>query len=29
MGEVFQRIAASLLCATLFCLTTVKTLGAM
>ncbi len=29
MGEVFERIAASLLCATLFCLMTVKTLGAM
>lgn len=29
MGEVFQRIAASLLCATLFCLMTVKSLGVM
>ena len=29
MGEVLERTAASLLCATLFCLMTVKTLGAM
>ena len=29
MGEVLERIAASLLCATLFCLMTVKTLGVM
>ena len=29
MGEIFQRVAASLLCATLFCLMTVKMLGAM
>lgn len=29
MGEVLERIAASLLCATLFCLMTVKMLGAM
>lgn len=29
MSEVFQRIVASLLCATLFCLMTVKTLGVM
>ena len=29
MGEVLERIAASLLCATLFCLMTLKMLGAM
>ena len=29
MGEVLERIAASVLCAILFCLMTVKTLGAM
>lgn len=29
MGEVLERIAASLLCTTLFCLMTIKTLGVM